>query len=44
MNDPVLLVIVDWMGTAAKYAGFIALMGYLIRMLIRAATGKSRFI
>lgn len=43
--DPDILdVVVSFLAVAAKYGGFIGITGFCIRMLIKAFSGKERFI
>lgn len=43
--DPnVLDVAVSYFAVAAKYAGLFGILGYLVKMLTKAFSGKERFI
>lgn len=43
--DPdILNVGVSFLSTAGKYAFFFGISAFLIRMLVRAGTGKERFL
>ena len=42
--DEVMTVVADFIGDAAKNAGFVALITYGVNMIIKAAKGKTRFM
>ena len=42
--DEVKTVVADFIGDAAKIAGFVALITYGVNMIIKAAKGKTRFM
>lgn len=43
--DPDILdVVVNFLSVAVKYGGFFGISGFCIRMLIKAFSGKERFI
>jgi len=43
MTDPIMEIIVTYMGEAGKYAMFIGLCSVLIGIVVKAAMGKTRW-
>lgn len=42
--DEVMTAVADFIGDAAKIAGFVAIITYGVNMIIKAAKGKTRFL